>query len=230
MRLAVYGDSLTTGHPGASTFQALEVFLAPHDITNHGRSGDTVISLYHRIARDRLCDPADVAILWVGVNDVLARASRTHSVLKRLTHQPPARDHGEFQDYYRRTLELLGKNARNILTVSPLLIGEDLENPWNRALEELCTLIASVCAPFDRVQYVDLRSGFAAKLKDKQPSEYVPKSITSIACEAVFLRTASQVDRAAARRGLHLTLDGVHLNSNGAQAVAEELRRALEGL
>ena len=40
--------------------------------------------------------------------------------------------------------------------------------------------------------------------------------------DAWTLRTDGQIDGKAAERGLHLTLDGVHLNSTGAKLVAEE--------
>lgn len=230
MRIAFYGDSLTAGSPGVSFFQALEAMLAEDDLSNHGKVGDTVISLYRRIAQDRLRAPADVAVLWVGVNDVLARVSHTHMALKQLLRQPPARDHAEFRDYYQRIIKLLRKNTRSILAISPFLIGEDLTNPWNRALDDLCGIVASVSTPFDNVHYVDLRKRLSARLTSRRSSKYIPKSITVIAFEALFLRTPDQVDRAASRRGLHLTLDGVHLNSVGAHAIAEELRRSLVNL
>lgn len=230
MRIAFYGDSLTAGSPGVSFFPALEAMLAEHQLINCGKGGDTVISLYRRISRDALCDPTDIAVLWVGVNDVLAKVTGSHSLLKRLTQQPRARDHAEFRDTYQRTLELLRQTARQILAVSPLLIGEDLENPWNRELGDLREIIASVCAFFDDVQHLDLRACVSERLKGGHASGYLPMSVTSVALDALLLRTPARVDRVARRRGLRLTLDGVHLNSAGAEAVTQELRRALRSL
>jgi len=230
MKITFHGDSLTAGRPGVSFFPALEAMLPGDQLINDGKGGETVISLYRRIARDARCDPVDIAVLWVGVNDVLATVTGSHSVLKRLMRQPRARDHTQFRDTYRRILQLLGKRATSVLAVSPLLIGEDLENPWNEELASLCEIIASVCVSFDNVQYLDLRARAAEQLKEKQASGYLPVSVTSIACEALLLRTSSRVDRVARRRGLSLTLDGVHLNSTGAAVIAQELRCALRRL
>ena len=230
MRIACFGDSLTEGIPGVSFLEALEAMLPEDTLLNCGKGGDTVISLYCRIGRRRLQGPVDVAVLWVGVNDVLAKLSLGHAMLKRITRQPRARDLAEFSDYYHRTLESLCRRAGRVLAVSPLSVGEDLASPWNRELECLCEAIASVSASFDAVQYVDLRAFLSERLLKERASDYLPKSVASIARDAFFLRTSAQVDTVASRRGLRVTLDGVHLNSEGAHGVATELRRTIETL
>lgn len=230
MRIACFGDSLTEGIPGVSFLEALEAMLPEDTLLNCGKGGDTVISLYRRIGRRQLQGPADVAVLWVGVNDVLAKLSLGHAMLKRITRQPRARDLAEFSDYYHRTLESLCRRAGRVLAVSPLSVGEDLANPWNRELEGLCEVIALVSASFDAVQYVDLRAFLSERLLKERASDYLPKSVASIARDAFFLRTSAQVDTVASRRGLRVTLDGVHLNSEGAHGVATELRRTIETL
>ena len=230
MRIVFYGDSLTEGIPGVSVFAALEARLPEHELTNCGKGGDTVTSLHHRIARSELRDPVDIAVLWVGVNDVLAKLTSSHSLLKRLMRQPRAKDLAMFRDAYGRTLELLQTRAGKILAVSPLLIGEDLSNPWNREIENLCKSIASVSASFDHVHYLDLRAVLIDRLKGERTTDYVPKSVTGIACEALFLRTLARVDAVASNRGLRFTLDGVHLNSRGVEVVREAFVKAIRDL
>jgi lysophospholipase L1-like esterase len=44
-----------------------------------------------------------------------------------------------------------------------------------------------------------------------------------------MLRNDAQVDAKAAQRGLHFTLDGVHLNSAGAALVAEMFLKIIDG-
>jgi lysophospholipase L1-like esterase len=227
MRIACFGDSLTEGTPGVSFFEALEAMLPEDKLVNFGKGGDTVISLYRRIGQRWLQDSVDIAVLWVGVNDVLAKLSIGHAMLKRLMRQPRASDLAEFSAFYHRTLKLLGSEAGRVLAVSPLLIGEALANPWNRELGRLCEVIASVSASFDAAQYVDLRTCLSEKLPRECASDYLPKSVTSIARDALVLRSPAQVDAVSSRRGLSLTLDGVHLNSTGAEAVAGALFRAI---
>jgi len=230
MNITFYGDSLTEGTPGVPFLRTLKPMLPEDVLTNLGRGGDTVISLYRRMVQEPVPAPMDVAVLWIGVNDVLASLSWSHSALKQVLHQPPARDRTEFGDYYQRTIAHLRRDARHVIALSPFLIGEDLTNPWNRQLDALRKVASSVAASFGNVDYVDLREQLAPLLKGRQVSAYVPRHVTVIALDALFLRAAHRVDRVAARRGLHLTLDGVHLNSAGAQAVAAELQRSLRSL
>ena len=230
MRVAFFGESVTEGIPGVSFFRALEARLREDQLTNYGKAGDTVISLYRRIARNRLDAPADITVLWVGVNDVLAKVTCSHSMLKRLMRQPRAKDRNEFRDYYDRTLKLLRQKATNIITVSPLFIGENMSNPWNRELGDLCTIIASVSASFGNVHYLDLRADLTERLKGKHTSDYIAKSVICIACDTLLLRTPTQVDTIASCRGLSLSLDGVHLNSMGVELVTEALLKAIRSL
>src|SRR5262245_59435733 len=49
-----------------------------------------------------------------------------------------------------------------------------------------------------------------------------------VVLDALMLRSQLRIDRVAAGRGLHITLDGVHLNSAGAQLVADAFMQALD--
>jgi len=229
MRIAFYGDSLIKGTPGVAFLDVLQSMLSNHTLVNLGKGGDTVISLWRRIEK-RAQAPSDLAVLWVGVNDVLSTLSLSHSALKWLMRQPRARDLVEFRAYYHRILGRLRHSSDNILTVSPLLIGEELSNPWNRKLEELCRIARSSAASFDHTHYLDLRAELATRSVMREPSDYLPRSVTRILLDSLFLRDPAEIDRAATRRGLHLTLDGVHLSSRGADEVAKLLRAAIEGL
>ena len=228
MRITFYGDSLTRGVPGISFLGVLKSMLPQHELVNLGRGGDTVISLHRRIVRGGVHQASDLAVLWVGVNDVLVTVSRSHLALKRLMRQRYARSPGEFSEYYGRTLECLRSSAGTVLTVSPLLIGEDRSNPWNRRLEELSTIIRSISGSTNRVQFVDLRTALRGAWGAHAPSDYIPRSVTRIGLESLFLRSGEAVDKASSRRGLHLTLDGIHLNSLGAEKVAAIIRRAID--
>lgn len=230
MRIAFFGDSLTEGVPGVSVLGKLRAMLPEHELENHGRRGDTVMSLYRRIAQGRHRGRWDAAVLWVGVNDTLAKLSVGHSVLKRLMNQPAAENLLRFRDDYRRTVELLLENSARVFVVSPLFIGEELSNPWNKELGDLSTMIASVAASFDTVDFIDLRSRLSQRLATCPSSDYLPHRVSAIVCDTLFLRTPRAVDSVALGRGLRLTLDGVHLNSAGATAVAEVLWQSLRAL
>ena len=52
-------------------------------------------------------------------------------------------------------------------------------------------------------------------------------ALTRIALDILTLWSDAQVDKKSAERGLHLTLDGVHLNSTGAEIVADMFSKAV---
>ena len=228
MKITFYGDSLTEGVPGVSFLRILETVLPQHELINRGRGGDTVQSLYHRMVRDRLDEPAELAFLWVGVNDVFSKLTVSHSLFKRIRGQGPADNLDAFRDTYDQALRLLSRKTPRVVAVSPLILGEDLSNDWNRELAELCAVIESISSGYPNVQYCDLRTRFIQVLSGKPVSDYVPKHLTVIARDAVLLRSDDRIDVVAAHRGLHLTLDGVHLNHAGALLAAATFRESIE--
>ena len=228
MRIVFYGDSLTEGIPGVSFMRILEAALPGHELINRGRGGDTVQSLCQRLVRGQHAISADAAFLWVGVNDVFSKLTVSHGLLKRVRGQRPADDLDAFRDTYDQALRLLSRKTPRVVAVSPLLLGEDLSNEWNRELAGLCTVIESATSHYPNVQYCDLRTRFIQVLSGKPVSDYVPKHLTVIARDAVLLRSDDRIDAIASHRGLHLTLDGVHLNRAGALLAAATFRESIE--
>jgi lysophospholipase L1-like esterase len=229
MRIAFVGDSLTEGRPGSSYFAILQERLAGHTLINLGKGNDTVVSLHRRLAKLRCGEPFDMVFLWIGVNDVSGGSPWPFQVVNTLLRQPCAKNLREFQACYRATLDLLCRNARRVIAVPPLLKGEDTGNPWNRDLAVLARTIEETVSHYEQVEYLDLRPIFAQKLADKLISAYVPRSVIRVALDALTLTGKEQVDRKATERGLHFTLDGIHLNSAGAGLVAEAFLGAITG-
>lgn len=219
--IAFWGDSLTEGFPGASYFEILKKRLPEYDLINYGKGGDTVISLYRRLKSFQLNEPVDMAFLWIGVNDVFVKISSSYPIIKTINKQPWSREHEEFERYYHLTLEILCQGANRVITVPPLFMGEDINNSWNKDIEELARIIEQVSASYENVEYLDLRKIIFPKLVDMKVSEYLPESATRVALDAILLKQMGQIDKKSAERGLFFTLDGVHLNSRGAEIVAE---------
>jgi lysophospholipase L1-like esterase len=219
-RIAFFGDSLTEGFPGASYFEILKKRLPNCNLLNYGKGGDTVISLYQRLKSSQPNEPVDIAFLWVGVNDVFVKISSSYPIIKILKKQPWVREHEKFEHYYHLILEILCQGAKRIITVPPLFMGEDINNSWNKEIAELSGIIEKASASYENVEYLDLRKIIFPKLKDKKVSEYLPESATRVALDVILLKQKEQYDKKSSERGLLFTLDGVHLNSRGAEIVA----------
>ena len=221
MKIAFIGDSLTKGIPGSSYFAILRNELPQHRLINLGKGNDTVVSLYCRLSRTRLSGtPLDMAFLWVGVNDIGRDSSWASRIANRLRRQPRSRDLDDFQAHYQKTLDRLCRHADRIIAVSPMLKGENVHNRWNQGLEAYSGTIIDLASLYAKVEYLDLRKRFYAELASKHVTDYVLESPLHVGLDILALRTDAQVDKKASERGLHLTLDGVHLNSAGAELVA----------
>lgn len=212
MKIAFIGDSLTEGIVGASYFDILQDKLPRHELLNYGKGGDTVISLFRRLHKINFTPPLDIGFLWIGVNDVFVKTSRFFPLIKRLRGQTWAKTYPEFQEYYRSILEFLQDKMTHIFVLSPLFIGEDLDNTWNKELATLSKIMRDLSTTYPNVEFVDLREHFIPQLASKKISPYVPKNIVRAILE-----------KKALERGLHFTIDGVHLNRAGAEMVAEVL-------
>jgi lysophospholipase L1-like esterase len=228
MKIAFIGDSLTKGIPGSSYFAILRKKLPQHRLVNLGRGNDSVISLHRRLARLRLGnEPFDLAFLWVGVNDVGKVDSWIFRAGNALRRQPRSRSLDEFRTHYQKTLALLCRHTRRVIAVAPLMKGEAIDSEWNRQIDALANIIERLTAHYAPVEYLDLRPIFYAKLADKPGSDYLQENPLRIALDILTLWTDAQVDKKAAERGLHFTLDGVHLNSAGAEIVADMFSKAV---
>ncbi len=221
MRIAFVGDSLTEGIPGSSFYAILRARLAGHTLVNLGAGNDTVVSLYRRLTRMRFGDPFDIAFLWIGVNDVAGGSLWSFQLVSALSRKPPSKDDEEFRAYYEATLDLLRRYARRVVAVSTALKGENVTSPCNRELEALSKVIRELVSRRRRTEYLDVRSVLVERLSGKRISNYLPSSVIRVALDSLTLRNDEQIDRKSAERRLHLTLDGIHLNSAGAQLVAD---------
>jgi lysophospholipase L1-like esterase len=228
MRIAFFGDSLTSGIPGSSYLSIMRRRLPEHTLINLGRGNDSAVSLYRRVAAMHFNGPFDLAFLWVGVNDVFGRARRLHRSFNALMGQRRARDLDEFRSSYRATLDILCQHAGRVIAVSPLMRGEEPDNHWNRRLAILSSAVEELATQYERVEFLDLRPTFFQKLADLPSSGYRPQSPVHVVLDALTLRNDEQVDRVAARRGLRVTLDGVHLNSVGARLAADAFVQVIE--
>jgi len=223
MKIIFFGDSLTEGTPGVSCYDILKEKLPQHNLVNCGKGGDTVISLLQRIKKMNDSQTYDIAFLWIGTNDALVHVSKKFPLIKICCNQPWAKNTDDFKNYYQELLEILTGKTKKVFTVSPLIIGEDINNKWNKKLGELSAEIEVLSARYENVEYIDLRKKFISTLSTKKPSSYIVHSIIEDIIVAWLLNKTEQVDKKSKERGLYLTFDGVHLNSAGAQMTANAI-------
>lgn len=228
MKIAFLGDSITEGVPGVSFVKLLEQHFPQHQLVNYGKGGDTISSLNRRIHKIPELDYFDVFILFVGVNDLFGKLTFTYRMLKTLMRQRWARNIHAFKAQYKSTLEyLLTKNAR-IIVIPPLLIGEDVHNKWNLMLTEYVSTIESLVATYPSIEYLDVRKEVLSYLEDKPISSFIPSNVLELLKDVKELYSDDDVDERSNSRGLHVTLDGVHINSKGARCLKDGIITVLD--
>ncbi|MER1958853.1 MAG: SGNH/GDSL hydrolase family protein [Solibacillus sp.] len=214
MKIALIGDSLTEGRPGVSFFNILKEKFPNITFDNLGKPGESVKSLYTRLLKTKLDIDYDISFLWIGVNDV-------YSKLLSVQAQPVAKDHNEFKDYYEKILDLVLVSSKKVVAVTPALVGENTNNAPNHEIKELNVLIQSITRNQANVSFLDIQSVFFSDLAKVNSSDYISTKVMRVMVDVFFYKKPSRIDRLSKERGLHLTLDGIHLNSTGAQIVAE---------
>lgn len=228
MEIGFFGDSLTEGRIGASYLDLIRNQMPETKLLNLGRGGETVISLYHQIKDMDVT--WDMAVVWIGVNDILVHVKWYFSLLKKMQKQPWFKDLDEFVFYYKNILEKVGEGSHRVLAVSPLMIGEDRENPWNKLLGQLNDEIKKIAGTRSNVHHVDLRKEFFDRLENKQTSGYFLRSAGRVLLDYIFHPSPGDFDQLSKERGLFYTLDGIHLNTHGARLAADVLFEKIKGM
>jgi len=219
MKLVFFGDSLTEGIPGVGYLDILTKKLKDHILVNEGVGGETVISLYRRMNRMKI-ENHDISFIWIGTNDILATVRKSYPITKVLFGKIWSMSDREFKNYYKKVIELLDNKSKKVFTVPPIFIGEDIENKWNKRLDDLSIIIKYVSKEYDNVEFLDIRKNIYPKLKAKK-TDYIMKNPLKILMDYLRFKNREKTDEKSKLRGLQFTLDGVHLNSDGAGIVAD---------
>src|SRR5690625_3928895 len=212
MKIGLIGDSLTEGRPGVSFINILKDKYPSITLDNQGKPGESVKSLHTRLTKTTLDADYDLSFLWIGVNDV-------YSKLLKVQAQPITSGHKEFQDLFTKVLELVIASSKHVVAVSPAIVGEKTQNASNK---ELSSIIQSITGKYPNVRFLNMHSVFEKRLATLDCSDYISTSVMSVMKDVLFYKKPIRIDKLSKKRGLHLTLDGIHLNSNGARVVADE--------
>ncbi len=228
-KVLLWGDSLTEGKPGVAFTSFLSESLPELRLVNRGRGGDTALSLLRRLKDETVPDlheQFEIAILWVGVNDIFADLVPGYGLWKTAMRKPPTRDPDSFAGIYRSILAILRRHALNIILLPPLFVGEDPTREMNRRLVQLGDIISTMAEKTPDCRFVDLR--LFLPLERKKPSSFLPVNPWSKLATAFGRVENEDYDRAAERRGLRWTYDGVHFNTAGARKVSRILAKEIE--
>ncbi len=228
MRILFLGDSITVGVPGVSYVKMIQSDNKDWKIANRAKGGDTVKSLYKRVKEMDDLDSFDHIFLFIGVNDIYGKLTKTYRILKTLTKQRAAKNVELFTKQYTALVNHILSANRKLVIIPPLVIGEDYNSKWNTELFKLVESI-KIIKDENKIDYIDSYTDFKKQLSTKTISSYLPLKISELLKDVKELNTIELVDFRSESRGLYLTLDGVHINSVGATIISKSIIEYVNG-
>lgn len=233
--LVIVGDSLAGGLPYLSFSGQLKGMLHDWRITSSAAGGDTLAGISARLER-LLCErEPDAVIIQAGTNDILLpalaeRGGLCRRLVKRIEAcgSIPTTGLEDFRELYSRTLECAAMAAGHVLVITIACIGEMMESDLNRRGAQFNEVIREV-ATSHGASLADVGKAFRGVLAPVETqSEFLLDSVSCTLTDTFRCLTPRGADRLSGRRGLILTMDGVHLNRCGARLYAKTVAAALE--
>lgn len=233
-RLLIVGDSLAGGPPHLSYPTLVAKRLPGFWMRKATLPGKTMRRLGEALAHALPLYAPQIVVFQGGGNDLLiphleerGGSWRMLAMALRRKGNLPALSVEEFGKAFRKAVEPALSLSMSAIVLSIPCLGEDLSTPlndrrrlYNRVLEEVTGLLGLNVIRIDRVQEEVLR-------EDGETSPYLMDEFSGFFLDALRSLTPEGAFRLSEKRGLRLTLDGVHPNPRGAELIANALLRAL---
>jgi lysophospholipase L1-like esterase len=235
MVVTLMGDSLTAGNLGIPYSRYLNL-PADFRVVNRGRDGDTVLGILDRLDDAIRSDGPDVVVVQVGANDVLlpemaARGGAWKGFVDGIiaAGSRPSPDPRLFSDRYADLLlRISAWGIDRIVCVTVPPAGENLDSERNRKREEINRRIRTAAGNGGAI-LADVAADFEKELENLQmPSEWFFDDPEQFITDARILRKEKSAMRLSETRGLYLTMDGAHLNEQGAVIAGKRIGVAVQ--
>lgn len=225
-KILCFGDSLTQGVPGTTYLKFLKTKLR---FKNYGLGGDTLLGLKSRL--EKKIKRSNFFIIEVGTNDILLPFFEDYSQswnlaikVKKKKKSIPIVNKNEFKNCYESMLELL-KDKKVIIIGIPYF--ESAYQILNKKAEEYNSIIKKLCKQYN-ISYIDIRK---EQTKYNNLGRYkTPKNWFEVPHDVVMTRKQKNIDELSKKRGLKLTIDGIHFNTRSARILAKLIDEKIESI
>ncbi len=229
------GDSLTHGNISVNYVDRLANRFAgqPIQFLNAGRNADLTYSLLDRLDNVIAAKP-DVVTILIGTNDVnasLNEQERSHYQKLGRIDAGIMPTFATFQANYRQVVSRLkSAGIRRIALASLPVMSEDLTHEANHRAEAYSAFIRELCQE-ERLMYLPVREAmttYLAGFPAQRPHRYEAKQRLMTLNVARFQLLGQSWDALTQHRGNQLTHDMLHLNTAGADFIADAVATYLE--
>ncbi|BDF34182.1 hypothetical protein CE91St62_22470 [Lachnospiraceae bacterium] len=225
------GDSITLGMMGYSYIPFAD---KKQQLVNLGVNGESLLGGVRRLRRymrKRAYREADTVIFSLGTNDILlpylGNRSRFWQIQYRLRNiiRRFSSDIGEFAGYYEEAVRQMKHNGYKVVLVGLPYI-QLADYPLGK-VEAYNSCIRSVARTYD-AEFIDIYEMQKKRVHRDRTCSWGKLNAGRIADGLYMLLFPRRKDSLSRRRGLDVTVDGVHFNSRSARMLAEAVGRAME--
>lgn len=225
------GDSITEGTTGKSFINLLREELENKNyiLRNHGLGGDTLMGVKNRL-EDLLMrgNKFEIIVIEAGHNDIALPYFAKHDPawqdgVEMLKEQGiiPLSNSDEFENKLDEILKFLEKNHEGQTIITTLsCLGENLKSVLNKQREGFNEIIRKKASEYN-IKLAEVAKAFDEELIDKQ-DRVVDKDLWK-----TFLNPPSSSLIGDESKTFFLTIDGVHINKEGAEIYAREIKKCL---
>ena len=238
MKILFIGDNLIKGSVGVNWVKRLAVKNPEWSVENAGVNGDTLIKIKQRLNKKLENNNYDVIFFEAGVNDLLIPAMAGKSFLFRQAQKyllakkyDPLSEPAAFEKMFRQAIsDIKKKTSATIVLTTLSCINESLEFSLNKKRYAYNHIIREVAIETG-CGLVDAGALFDGYLRRCRTKDYLLESFFNTTFydkfQCSFLGCSDYISK---NRKLHLTVDGLHLNTRGAIIYRDETERLIKTL
>ncbi|RYY53775.1 MAG: hypothetical protein EOO09_16825 [Chitinophagaceae bacterium] len=229
MRVLFIGDSITNGSRGVSFTKLVRVSDRSLTIVNKGVNGEPLYNIADRLIRLLKKDAAfDHIIIQAGINDLLLPELEKRgglfkwSVGRERKHDTrPLDDPQKFRTLYTVLLKEIRHYSKAKVTLVNISRINEEASPQFLALQRSFNEVIADLAGQANYRLADVSGAFEEILSKQANTPYLCEGFWNTSLfDWLRCLLPGGADKLAVKRGLRLTIDGVHLNSSGARIYA----------
>src|SRR5688572_25813852 len=237
MKILFIGDSLIKGTVGVNWVKRLAIKNPDWIVENEGVNRETLTKIKQRLDKKlKECPDYDIIFFEAGINDLLIPAMADKGFLFRQAHKylvakkyDPLSEPGVFEKEFRQVInDIKSKTTATIILTTLSCINESLEFPLNKKRCAYNHIIRDVAIETG-CSMVDAGALFDGYLRRCRTKDYLLENFFSTTFYDKFqCRVLGCSDYLSKKRRLHLTVDGLHLNTRGAKIYRDETERLIK--
>lgn len=232
MKIAFFGDSLTKGQVSANFINLLNDRYPNSKLFNFGTNGATLNIISMKVLKHlQNQNDYDLIVLQGGSNDILLPHFNVRGGLFKFAYKSqiekghkPIIDSREYYhaliDFFRQ-IKALYKGKIIFITMGCLK--EKIDTELNRERRNF-NVAARNAAIEEDIAIADIEPVFENFLFGKNQTNYLIESFWAVTLfDKIWSLTKRGIAHLSERRKLHLTIDGVHLNNEGASIISNSI-------